>query len=213
MKVIGIGQGRTGTTSLGRALEILGFREHCSWEWQKVFDYFDGKTDELVTFAADFNNVEDWPWALLYKEIYRYYDNLGMADEVKFILTTRKSPEIWYKSQCRMYDANCLDEFAANVQGRINQAYYDSDNPYHDSDKWIEKYLSHNREVRAFFKDKPNFLEVCWETGDGWRELCQFLGKEIPITPFPSLNKSASKIYLYKRKFKKAIKRVIKKYL
>ena len=44
--------------------------------------------------------------------------------------------------------------------------------------------------VREFFEDKPNnFLEVCWEHGHGWNELCEFLNLNVPkYVDFPHSN-------------------------
>jgi hypothetical protein len=35
-------------------------------------------------------------------------------------------------------------------------------------------------------------LEICWEKGHGWKELCAFLGKDIPKIALPHENKSSS---------------------
>jgi hypothetical protein len=45
--------------------------------------------------------------------------------------------------------------------------------------------------VRAYFAGRPDdLLEVCWEAGDGWKELASFLGQPVPALPFPHLNKA-----------------------
>jgi hypothetical protein len=41
----------------------------------------------------------------------------------------------------------------------------------------------------SFDADKPGrLLEVCWETGDGRKELCGFLRHPMPDLPFPHGN-------------------------
>jgi hypothetical protein len=56
----------------------------------------------------------------------------------------------------------------------------------------IERYTRHNQEVMDYFQDRPqSLLVVDWENGDGWQELCEFLGREIPREPFPHANKSS----------------------
>jgi hypothetical protein len=31
-------------------------------------------------------------------------------------------------------------------------------------------------------------VELCWEEGDGWPQLCGFLGHAVPEAPFPRMN-------------------------
>ena len=55
---------------------------------------------------------------------------------------------------------------------------------------YIERYEQHNREVREYFKDRPDDLLVFRLTeGDGWKKLCTFLGEPVPGTPFPHKNR------------------------
>ena len=54
----------------------------------------------------------------------------------------------------------------------------------------IERYERHNAEVENYFHDRPkDLLIVNWAEGDGWKELCDFLGRDIPNEPFPHSNK------------------------
>ena len=54
----------------------------------------------------------------------------------------------------------------------------------------IERYKKHNEEVEQYFRDRlQDILFVSWEEGAGWKELCEFLGKDIPNEPFPHANK------------------------
>jgi hypothetical protein len=49
-------------------------------------------------------------------------------------------------------------------------------------------------EVQKYFNNQPNKLIVLdWEKGDGWIELCEFLGKPVPSLPFPHANKGQYK--------------------
>jgi hypothetical protein len=52
----------------------------------------------------------------------------------------------------------------------------------------------HNAEVKHYFRDRgKDLLIVDWEEGDGWKELCNFLGKDIPDEDFPHANKGTYK--------------------
>ncbi|MBS9781978.1 MAG: glycosyltransferase, partial [Gammaproteobacteria bacterium] len=184
MRVIGIGLNKTGTTSLGIALELLGFTQHQSWNTDKVIDYASGNIDKMLKFTENYNNLEDMPWFLIYKELDEYYD------DAMFVLTTRKTDEIWYKSQCKHYDKNMALEGYKEETPITNKIVYGYENPNEHKKAYIEKYNQHNQEVRAYFQGKDNFIEMCFENGDGWEKLCHFLGKDIPNIPFPNLNKA-----------------------
>jgi len=72
---------------------------------------------------------------------------------------------------------------------KIFYGYY---SPYQNIEHQLNLYKSHNERVRSFFRGNPNFVELCWEEGHGWEELCGFLGKKVPNTPFPKANISPS---------------------
>ena len=46
-------------------------------------------------------------------------------------------------------------------------------------------FIEHNEHVRETVP-KDNLLQ--FRPGDGWEPLCEFLGKEVPIEPFPHVN-------------------------
>ena len=53
----------------------------------------------------------------------------------------------------------------------------------------IKEYEERNKEIIEYFKDKPNQLLVLdIIKGEGWENLCTFLGKDIPDVPFPHEN-------------------------
>ncbi len=169
MKVIGIGLNKTGTTSLGKAVEMLGFDKHFSWSTDKVIDYANGNIDKMLKFTEGYNNLEDMPWFLIYKELDKYYD------DAMFILTTRKTDEIWYKSQCKHYDKNMKLAGFKEETPITNKIVYGYENPHLHKKEYIKKYNQHNQEVREYFKGKDNFIELCFDNGDGWQKLCDFL--------------------------------------
>lgn len=177
-KVIGIGLNKTGTKSLGMALEILGYTEHQSWSDELIFKYRDRDISYLIDVARSYNNLEDSPWPLLYKELYAAFP------DAKYVLTTRESSEVWFESQCKHFDRD-TDKVCYT-----NEIIYGYENPLHHKEEHIGFYTSHNAQVRKFFEGKNNFIEVCFENGDGWNTLCPFLGKDIPSEKFPFLNRA-----------------------
>jgi hypothetical protein len=73
---------------------------------------------------------------------------------------------------------------------RIRRILYGLPFPDVTPEDLIERYTRHNQEVMDYFQDRPqSLLVVDWENGDGWQELCGFLGREIPREPFPHANK------------------------
>ncbi len=55
-----------------------------------------------------------------------------------------------------------------------------------DAEVFLERYRRHNREVREYFKDRPDdLLEMDMDSGQNWDELCRFLGKPVPACAYP----------------------------
>jgi hypothetical protein len=177
-KVFGIGLNKTGTTSLGKALEILGYQNHTSVDLKSLRNFRNGKLEKVIRKTRSYNNFEDWPWPLMYKELFAVYP------KAKFVLTVRKTDEVWF---------NSLEKYAAwTGPTEHRKLAYGYEMPNENPEYHINFYKTHNQEVRDFFEEKSpdSFLEICFEKGDGWEKLCDFLGKEVPEEPFPFLNKS-----------------------
>ncbi len=177
-KIFCIGFQKTGTTSLGRALEVLGYRV-CNPDvfvtdpniGEKALDYAIEKIPQYDAF-------QDNPWPLLYKELDARYPGS------RFILTTRH-PRSWLRSVKKYFGPY---EAAAEVW-----IYGGVGTPYKNQKRFLQRYKRHNREVREYFKGRPNdFLEIDLGKGHGWKEICAFLEQPAPETPFPFENKSGS---------------------
>lgn len=171
-KVICVGLPRTGTTSLGASIRYLGYN-HLSYkeENQKLFK--NDKISSLMKIIENYDSFDDTPWPFLYKQIDRLFP------DSKFILSIRKTPEIWFKSICNLRD--------------ILGPSKDHSPPYDEKDKQINRYLRHNNDVQKYFENIPNkLLIVCWENGDGWKEICSFLDHSLPEIPFPHAHKTPS---------------------
>jgi len=175
MKVFGIGLNKTGTKTLGDCFKAFGFNN-------KTFDMhllneFSKQNFDVIFKSCDlFDSFEDWPWPLLYKELDRRYPS------AKFILTTRKSPQIWFESLCSHADKTGPTE--------ARRIAYKHSMPHDHKEFHIDLYNRHNEEVTLHFSDRNDkLLQVCWENGDGWEQLCSFLKLPIPHLPFPHTNK------------------------
>jgi hypothetical protein len=176
MKIIGVGLNKTGTKTLGECFRILGHERHITCNEVAFNLWRKGSIDELMKIASVYDTFEDWPWPLLYPEFDKYFPGS------KFILTTRKNPETWYKSLCNHALHSGPTEFRKAIYGEYM--------PQSDKDKHIKFYESYNQTVREYFRGRPqDFLEVCWEVNNDWNILCMFLNQPIPNVPFPYANK------------------------
>lgn len=178
MRVFGIGLNKTGTSSLGKALEILGFRKHKGCDWELTRQWSENEISRILEVANENNNFEDWPWPLVYKEVFTKFP------DSKFILTLRDSPDSWYKSLCKHALRTGPTEFRKRIYG-----YY---MPHDFRDEHIQFYNEHKKQVISFFNEHApeNLLVISFSDGGNWNKLCKFLDVEIPKKRFPVVNKS-----------------------
>jgi hypothetical protein len=179
MKIFGIGLNKTGTTTLGVCLQHFGFR-HASSNLELTSCVERGDLEAVFAHADRYDSFEDWPWPLIYRELDGRYPNS------KFILTTRRDADVWVRSLKKHATLTGPTEFR-----RIAYGY---PMPHGLEDEHKQVYQRHNAEVREYFRNRPaDFLDVCWEDGHGWSEVCTFLGRPVPDKPFPHANRSSNK--------------------
>ena len=178
MKIFGIGLNKTGTKTLGECFRVLGFKNK-SFDPGLMQSYAKGDYQAILEACDPFDSFEDWPYPLVYREFDLHYS------EAKFILTLRKDPETWFLSLCRHA------EMTGPTEAR--KIAYGYEMPMDHREHHIAAYQRHEREVLEYFRNRPGkLLVVSWEKGDGWKEICGFLGiPEIPRIPFPHKNRSA----------------------
>ncbi len=214
--VVCVGLQKTGTTSLTKALEILGYRTAhyltslLSDRWYGVREFapqdkvFSLDPERMVKALEPYDAVTDSPVSS--PEVFSMLDQ--QFPGTKFIYTTRDLPS-WMKSVERH---NTMDHFAHQLKGRI-ETYkdYDPDRDYVFScdsigiteylyrtpykkltpDVYAEAYLQHQRQVEAYFEKRQEDLLVLNVAEEGqWEKLCVFLGKEVPRKKFPHQNKT-----------------------
>lgn len=173
-KVIGVGFQKTGTSSLGEALKILGYRVKETTA-RPLIPILKGDYKKILRMLRNYDAVEDTPWYMIYKELDERIPGS------KFILTIRDE-DSWYNSVSRQIGLlrNPSHEW---IYGRGKGL------PKDDKENTLNVYTRHNEEVIEYFKDRPqDLLVVDFTTGDGWEQLCTFLGKSIPEEPFPQTN-------------------------
>ena len=70
LKVIGIGLNKTGTTTLAKGLHVLGYQKHVSVRGDLLAKYKNGDLEEIFEVVEENESFEDWPWPLMYKELF-----------------------------------------------------------------------------------------------------------------------------------------------
>ena len=194
-KVIGIGLNKTATKSLAQCLEAMGYNNQ-TYSLRAFSQYQQQDWPSLFSLMDQFDSFEDWPWPLMYKEIDQQYP------DAKFILTTRSTADVWYRSLCKMaVRMGPLKDF--------EQAIYGYAMPQGHRDEHLAFYETHNRDVREYFASRPGkLLEICFDHTVSMKSLCDFLDQ--PFIDFipPHANKSAP-VYggdsIYRAQFSRVI--------
>jgi hypothetical protein len=174
VKIFGTGWQRTGTTSLTTALNQLGIPTR-QYPWQLL-------DDPSHPILHRFQAFTDNPIPLLYQELDERFPGS------RFI-HTRRDEAGWLKSiEWLMTVGEKKFRF-----DRLNKGYEMFDHLYgrrtFDRDVFLERYQRHNREVRAYFADRPQdvlYLDIT--AGDGFELLCPFLELPEPGFAFPRKN-------------------------
>jgi hypothetical protein len=196
--VWGIGLTRTGTRSLNRALETLGYRAvHYPTISMLFHDALQAATDE--------------PVAATYKYLDFVYPNS------LFILTERDE-EPWIRSAAEhrrrhferrkqssrpdspfsASDSNWIRDEMATILGHSMQrdrtvervftqmALYET--VEFEEEKFRQGFRRHHRDIERYFANRPGDLlrmRIC--EGEGWEPLCQALGHAVPNELFPNI--------------------------
>lgn len=177
-KIICVGNSKTGTTSLLRAFEYLGYP---SVGWCRNLIAPSDNESNILIESKKYKFLKDWPWVFHYKILDRQYINS------KFILTVRDE-DSWVKSFISFMSIN-RDQYTTNA--RI--LYYGFD-PYIYKDNpefLIENiYRKRNYEILNYFKDRMDDLLILdiFNSKNPWLELCPFIGENVPNIPFPIEN-------------------------
>ena len=180
-KVLGIGLGRTGTTSLTYALRDLGYHaRHCPYRLLRRDER--GVVVLDMERAARLDAITDLPVARFYRELDHVFPSS------KFILTIRDA-DSWVCSMRKIFLMNT----AISLLPKTREIFYDiyGTRMLSRTDILIERFNAHNREVQAHFADRPGDLLVLdVRVPDALGELCRFLGKPVPPrgAAFPKLH-------------------------
>lgn len=184
-QVFCLGFHKTGTTSLGAALETLGYRAihgdgRGLWSGadegrgliQKI-DAGDYALDTLPLFDAFLDN----PYFSIWKQL------AEANPEARFVLTLR-SADKWIDSCVRYYGGRRVRPMREWMFGQ----YADPASSPEAREKWLATYNKHNADILDYFAGKSNFLCLNLTEDASWDQLCAFLDEPKPKQPFPFLN-------------------------
>jgi hypothetical protein len=179
--VFGIGLSRTGTYSLTEALNVLG--------WSSVHFPHDERTfvqlrtgDLRLDILRDHDSVTDTPVVPYYRQL----DDL--FPDSRFVLTVR-DPADWLEAAERFWYNDRADQLHDPFHQFINTAVYGVWT--FERKRFQDVYERHLRDVREYFRDRPEKLLVLdIRGGEGWDPLCEFLDSPAPDRPFPHRNTS-----------------------
>lgn len=177
MKLFGIGLSKTGTTSLAQALALLGFNTR---DYPGLTHYAPGDLSSIdASLLEEFDALTDTPIPSFYRELDARYP------DAKFILTQREQ-QGWLNS-CKKQFTQKLADKQNEAHNRLFMDLYGC--TVFDEEKFAAGYERFVQGVLEYFKDRPDKLLILNVTGgDGWEQLCPFLGKPVPEQPFPKAN-------------------------
>ncbi|KAA8643901.1 hypothetical protein EYZ11_011675 [Aspergillus tanneri] len=205
-----LGFNRTGTASMCNALEILGLRCWHSTQfmstrfgdiemWQEAVNrkFFDMGSkfgrEEFDQLLHDYGAVSSDTPAIAFAD-----DLIEAYPEAKVVLVERDI-DSWYDSWINSVIKNTydplvtviyhIDRFFTHPIGKIHkttfQGWLGISNPEDARRRSKDQYRKHYELVRRI-TSKDRLLE--FKLSDGWKPLCEFLGKPVPDRPFPHLN-------------------------
>ena len=200
LKVIGAGFGRTGTLSLKRALEQLGFGPCYHMAETRDHPEHDAAWLALAQGDADWQSVlsgyrstVDWPGVHFWKTL------AAENPDAKIILTVR-DPDSWYDSADKTIfgrmrtSADLLARGEEHTVSPARCAHIRMVNTIVANgafggdlsrDHAISVFNAHNEDVH---RSVPAERLLVYESGEGWDRLCDFLGVPVPQTPYPRVN-------------------------
>jgi hypothetical protein len=193
LQVIGAGLPRTATNSLGLALEQLlgGPRHHMSAIPSHPFDLGGVWSEALAggtpDWAREFKGyvaAVDWPASAFWHDLSLAYP------DAPIILSVRDSPQTWYESMSVTVIPTTRLSLSPDWHGGHHMIdlfeRFTGTSEWDDAETLIAAYDRHNEAVRQG-KLHERLLE--WNAKEGWEPLCHFLGKPVPVQPFPWINK------------------------
>jgi hypothetical protein len=176
-RIFGIGLNKTGTTSLDRAMTMLGF-ESLHDGGPDVHDAVRRAIDDGEPLLSNLDQRFD-----VFSDIGLLARRFRLLDAQypgsRFVFTTRPMDQ-WIDSRRRHVERNV----ALHEAGEYDRGFL-----VVDVEKWTREWKHHTQRVHAYFEGRPDFLEIDLTANPEWGVLCRFLGVAEPDEPFPWANR------------------------
>ena len=168
-KVFGVGLSRTGTVSLTEALKRLGYKAK---HYPNLF--------KVIELAEIYEAMTDTPVIVFMEALDRLYP------DARFILTVRDE-NTWIQSLTRHYAKKPVERI---MKWKLwnRRAVYGMNGFAEQHFRQVRE--RHEKRVKALFASRPAkllILDVCG--GQGYEQLCPFLGKPTIDESFPHKNR------------------------
>jgi hypothetical protein len=197
-----IGRNKSGTTSLNKAFEDLGFIVGDQRAAELLTDryYFSGDFDPIIEYCRTAQVFQDVPFS--YPDTFKHLDTAYPGS--KFILTVRDDADQWYQSISRFHAKHfgngqipTADDLRNATYARKGFAYNvvrvhstPDDDPY-NKEIMIKHYNRYNQSVIDYFKDRTcDLLVINLAEKAAYQRFVNFIGVQSPFTDFPWENKT-----------------------
>lgn len=221
MKVIMASYSKSGTKTIAKCLEILGyknydFEEHFLYHrhhWERIFK----GEDPIPIFKEMYENVD----AIMDLPTYHYWEQIAQAFPEAKILFVERDTEVWCASTLKMFKIINETRWANNrfIRNIMRCLIYPWSPTLFEFGRWMDKTFDQavglNHEtiglgpVKDIFNSTnlknlydrhnahvlakaPKDRFLYYKFSQGWEPLCQFLGEKIPAIDFPHSNKGGS---------------------
>jgi hypothetical protein len=180
MRILGVGLSKTGTTSLHRALGILGYKS-VHFDCHRLNDVIDG-TCRNPDFRRydDVDAVLDIPTACFFEELMQAYPECSC-------ILTKRDEDSWWKSIEAHVNRRSPVAKRSDSPFKWDLRHYTYGSAVAHEFLFRKKYREHNeRVVSRVPTERLLIMDIA--SGDGWEKLCPFLGLTIPDIDFPHQN-------------------------
>ena len=202
-KIFCIGLNKTGTTSLKVEMQKLKITVGNQRAFERLFDdWVQRDFRRIIKKCRNAQFFQDAPFSFPYT-----YVAMDIAfPGSKFILTLRKNAEEWYDSLIRFHSklwGNGNLPPTADDLKKANYIYKGfpfhskmhlhnvSENDPYNKDSLIDYYVTHNKNVKDYFRHRSNdLLIINLKEKDSYVRFCKFLDIEQTKEHFPWENKT-----------------------
>lgn len=200
-KIFCIGRNKTGTTSLKKAFEDLGYLVGYQRPAERLAPFYHQRNFKpIIEYCKTARVFQDVPFS--WPETYKFLDEA--YPDAKFILSVRDSSEQWYDSLVRFHTKRYgrvpeIEDLKKSTYVWKGWSYENflarrdikKIKPL-DKTTLVKEYEKHNQDVIEYFRDRPNKLLVINLSDSGsYKKFCRFLGVLPLYENFPWENKTS----------------------